>query len=70
MGGPTYRKLSDDCRHDFQYFCVTSASYIAVIVDKDSIEKSRYDVVSDHFEIVGLLDVCFDELEDFLLDGS
>ncbi len=70
MGGPTYRKLSDDSRHDFQNFSVTSVGYIAVIIDKNCIEESRDDVCSNHFKIISLLNISFDQLQDLLLDCS
>jgi hypothetical protein len=70
MRGPTYRKLSNNGRHDLQNFSVTSIGNVAVVVNEDGIEESWDDVGSDHLKIIGLLNICLDELQDLFLDGS
>ena len=70
MRGPTYRKLGDDCRHDLQNFSITSIGDVSIIVDKDGIEESWNDVCSNHFKIIGLLNICLDELQNLFLDCS
>jgi hypothetical protein len=70
MRGPTYRKLSYDGRHDLQNLSISSIGHIPVVIDQDSIQKSRYDVGADHLKIVGFLHVGLDELENLFLDSS
>lgn len=70
MRGPTYRKLSNDCRHDLQDFSITSIGDVSVVVNEDGIEESWDDVCSDHLKIIGLLNICLDQLQDLFLDCS
>lgn len=70
MRGPTYRKLLDDYRHDLKNLGISCIRDIAVVIDKNSIKQGWYHIGANHFEIVSSLDICLDELQDFLLDCS
>jgi len=62
MGGPTYRKLGYDCRHDLQDLSITSVWHVSVVVNQHRIKEGWHDVRSNHLQIIRLLDICLDEL--------
>jgi hypothetical protein len=70
MRGPTYRELLDNDRHDLQYFGVSSIGDIAIIIDEYCLKKCRNNVGANHFEVISLVNVCFDKFEDFFLDSA
>jgi hypothetical protein len=70
MRGPTYRKLCNDCRHDFQNFSVSSIGDVSVVVDKDSVKESWDNICSHHLEVISFLNVSLNQLQDLLLDRS
>jgi hypothetical protein len=70
MWGPTYRKLPDNDRHNLENFGISRGRYITIVIDKNSVEKCRHNVGSNHFKIISFLNVSLDKLENFLLDGT
>ena len=70
MGGPTYRKLGDNDGHDLQDLSISSIRHVAVIVNQNGLEESGNDIRANHLKIISFLDICLNELQDFLLDSS
>lgn len=68
--GPTYLKLLDDGSHDVQDLSLASIRDVVLVVKKNSLQQIGYKALVNHLKVIGLVDVCADQLEDLLLDGS
>lgn len=61
-------KFVDDCCHDVQDLGLSCIENIAIIIHQDCLEKWRYHVDADHFQVICFLDIGINELENFLFD--
>ena len=61
-------KLGDDGRHDIQDLGISCIRDVAIVINKHGFKQWWDDVVVDHFEVIGFLNVAVDKLKNLLLD--
>lgn len=63
-------ELVDDCGHDIEDLRLACVGDISVVVNENGLEQRRHHIRIDHLKVVGFFNICVDELQDLLLDGS
>ena len=56
--------------HDIQDLCLSCIGNIIPVVEKNCLKQAGNKAIVDHLQVIGLFNVCVDELEDLFLDGT